>query len=1066
VRNPLLETIVSKKEKIRNRTIEELLAGRSPELLLNDLKDLEVFRRNSDDIYYQVRAYFYSFAICRFYLLNPAASSRPGTVTAQTAGKFASGDFNAALRLLHRNLVKNSSPARLSMIAAGAYRQAFSLLLKQVKRSISESRGNEWLFTTASLKEYPLRVEPLYLKKDPETGRYPLGVDFSPVRMDPCHSGWSDIFFLAMDFPEGARVVNLSVDIAPRGKRRPSPPIECYSRVIEQPIIRLASRDLGCQLSIRNLHELFDFNADHLSLLKAGIIASGIIPPAMEGSHISLSKLLGRLLGPGLGIEIVTRVRDIPPGSRMAVSTTLLNTIITRLMRMTGQLTNAEGGLSDGERLLITGRTILGEWMGGSGGGWQDSGGLWPGIKILEGVRKKQTRENNERGQLLPQVTTIPQTALPSNIETTLGNGIVLFHGGQSRDVGPTLEMVTEKYLLRYRREWSARRRELSFYRGIVHALKQGDIGELGRLTTLDWEQGIKQIIPFATDPFTEQLIEITRKRWGKLWRGFLMLGGAAGGGMAFIVDPACHEQFSDDLLVQTRKLQRQFHQALPFSMKPVVFDFSLNKTGTRGELRRGSKAKIPGAAKKKSITPLTRQKEAETFGKRYGYNPYRQRLLTKQYRENSIGTHKNRLPDSTSLSNIRQSDLLRLPPCGSTEISLTRRAGEKALAGGEVAVVTFAGGLGSRWTGGWGGVKALNPFVSIGGSHRSFLEIHLAKSELARRNGVPLCHIFTTSFLTHGPIARGIRDNLKFGFSGNILLSRTPSLSRRMVPTARDLKAAWKKKLAAITDPKAYKHETDRLERLIQLAGKRIEAANYSSNTPQNLFNPPGHWYELPGLIRNGTLRRLLRKNPALRFIMAHNLDTIASTLDPDLLGLHLKSGSVITFEVTPKWWGDRGGFLARVNGKVRLVEAMALPRETNHLRLEYYNSLSCWLSIDPFLSFLGLTREDILGSGSDRKKQQKIEKTLREVEELLPTYISLKEVKEPWGRGQSDVFPVAQAEKLWGDITGLRDINCAYIPVSRRRAQQLKDPSVLDHWIRDGSLENLAGLCSFSSR
>lgn len=27
---------------------------------------------------------------------------------------------------------------------------------------------------------------------------------------------------------------------------------------------------------------------------------------------------------------------------------------------------------------------ILGEWLGGSGGGWQDSGGLWPGIKLIE----------------------------------------------------------------------------------------------------------------------------------------------------------------------------------------------------------------------------------------------------------------------------------------------------------------------------------------------------------------------------------------------------------------------------------------------------------------------------------------------------------------------------------------------------------------------------------------------------------------------------------------------------------------------------------------------------------
>ncbi len=34
--------------------------------------------------------------------------------------------------------------------------------------------------------------------------------------MDLSHSGWSDIFFLGMDFPEGARVLNISIDLAVR----------------------------------------------------------------------------------------------------------------------------------------------------------------------------------------------------------------------------------------------------------------------------------------------------------------------------------------------------------------------------------------------------------------------------------------------------------------------------------------------------------------------------------------------------------------------------------------------------------------------------------------------------------------------------------------------------------------------------------------------------------------------------------------------------------------------------------------------------------------------------------
>ena len=67
------------------------------------------------------------------------------------------------------------------------------------------------------------------------------------------------------------------------------------------------------------------------------------------------------------------------------------------------------------------------------------------------------------------------------------------------------------------------------------------------------------------------------------------------------------------------------------------------------------------------------------------------------------------------------------------------RDAGLAALARGEAAVVTLAAGVGSRWTQGAGVVKALNPFCKLGGKHRSFLEVHLAKTRAtARQAGTP----------------------------------------------------------------------------------------------------------------------------------------------------------------------------------------------------------------------------------------------------------------------------------------------------------------------------------------
>ncbi len=67
-------------------------------------------------------------------------------------------------------------------------------------------------------------------------------IERTPVRLDLSHSAWSDIFFLGMDYPEGARVLNISVDLGVHGRDlRPSPPIECRVRVIARSLLRLTS---------------------------------------------------------------------------------------------------------------------------------------------------------------------------------------------------------------------------------------------------------------------------------------------------------------------------------------------------------------------------------------------------------------------------------------------------------------------------------------------------------------------------------------------------------------------------------------------------------------------------------------------------------------------------------------------------------------------------------------------------------------------------------------------------------------------------------------------------------
>src|SRR5581483_8557306 len=87
-----------------------------------------------------------------------------------------------------------------------------------------------------------------------------------------------------------------------------------------------------------------------------------------------------------------------------------------------------------------------------------------------------------------------------------------------------------------------------------------------------------------------------------------------------------------------------------------------------------------------------------------------------------------------------------------------------------------------------------------------------------------------------------------------------------------------------------------------------------------------------------------------------------------------------------------------------------------------------------------------------------------IRTLAARMPTYITLKEVKRRWGQGQEDVFPVAQFEKLWGDMTALPELQARFVTVPRLRGQQLKDQAQLDGWLRDGSAAYVESLCAWA--
>jgi hypothetical protein len=1104
----LVNIITAAEADVRNRSLEGFCRSASLEELLAECEALERFRRISESLYERVRALFFLYAIHRFHLPEKPGVRTRALIPFSGYTHLLKRRFEEAIEIFLAEQQGAGPSDAISSALAAAYRGlGFQTLADQVRRSVRSVRGNQWMFRTGHPADQPIRIHPeLTARSD---GLFPILHEATPVRMDLSHSGWSDIFFLGMDFPEGARVLNASIDLSVRSAGSappPRPPVEAYFRVIEQPVLRLVSVDLGAIAEIGNLAEVFDFARDYLGLLKAAVIASGLVPPGLEGAGQPLAELLARLTGrPGWGIEIVSKVNDIPKGSRLAVSTSLLACLISLLMRATAQTRHLTGTLEESERRLVAARAILGEWLGGSGGGWQDSGGVWPGIKLIQGVLAGEAdiEYGVSRGCLLPRHRIFSREEVTEETRRALERSLVLVHGGMAQDVGPVLEMVTEKYLLRAEAEWHARQMAIAIFDEIVAALQAGDIRAIGALTHRNFSEPIQTIIPWAGNYYTEALIRQVRESFGERFWGFWMLGGMAGGGMGFLFDPEVKPEAQERLQEIMSRTKRRLEAAVPFAMEPVVYEFAINERGTWAELRRPPEALMPAGYYSLMVPRLLRveprhlaasqaaelgrlgaacrtvpafsglveslferllpqaqdgdardRRSLEALLNEYGFDRVLHQQIQADLRSGRIGLAQNRLPVSSRIEDVEPGEVI--DATGALD-GRYERLGLEALAEGALAVVSLAGGVGSRWTHGAGVVKALNPFCRLGGRHRSFIEVHLAKSRrIGRRAGTPLAHVITTSYLTHEPIAAFLEAENRYGYEGPLYLSPGRIVGLRLVPMTRDLRFAWEEMPQQMLDEQAQKVRDSLRAALIDWARRMGEGSDYTDNVPLQCLHPVGHWYEVPNLFRNGVLLQLFAERPNLRYLMVHNIDTLGADADPALLGLHIAHGGTLTTEVIPRRIDDRGGGLARVNGRLRLVEGLALPREEIEFRLSYYNSSTTWVTIDRLLELIGLTRSDLAD-------QEKVAEAVRSVAVRMPTYITLKDVKKRWGKGQEDVYPVCQFEKLWGDMTALPELDARFVVVSRLRGQQLKEPAQLDGWFRDGSAAYVASLCDW---
>lgn len=138
---------------------------------------------------------------------------------------------------------------------------------------------------------------------------------------------------------------------------------------------------------------------------------------------------------------------------------------------------------------------------------------------------------------------------------------------------------------------------------------------------TRNFEGPIQTIIPWATNAFTEAVIERVKRDFGTHFRGFWMLGGMSGGGMGFIFDPSRKQAAEDSMPAIMSEARRELESGLAFAMQPVVYDFAINERGSCADLLPDDCALLPRAYYELMLPGLLRRdphmlsaSEAATF--------------------------------------------------------------------------------------------------------------------------------------------------------------------------------------------------------------------------------------------------------------------------------------------------------------------------------------------------------------------------------------------------------------------------------------------------------------------
>jgi len=322
----------------------------------------------------------------------------------------------------------------------------------------------------------------------------------APARMD-FGGGWADTPPYSLEF--GGCVINAAVNL------NGQPPIQVYARVIDEPVIRLASIDVGTRVEITELADLLNYQAvsSEFSMAKAALALSGFSPEtAAWPADVTLKMMLEHFGG---GLELTT-LAAIPKGSGLGTSSILGATLVAVVGRVIG--------LELDRRDLFHAVLKL-EQMLTTGGGWQDQvGGVVDGVKLI-----------TTAPGMVPEPTI---HYVPADVLDPKKNGgmSLLYYTGITRLAKNILQQVVGRYLDRNHRAMGALRDIHALGPHVSRAMARKDLPAFGQFVARAWEQN-KRLDPGSTTPDVDAMCD----RIAPHIHGAKLLG-AGGGGFMLII--------------------------------------------------------------------------------------------------------------------------------------------------------------------------------------------------------------------------------------------------------------------------------------------------------------------------------------------------------------------------------------------------------------------------------------------------------------------------------------------------------------------------------------------------